>query len=213
MFDPGSILVRRRLVASKQSSLDANCVRLTYFLRWMWITLQTQPLSRGIHVLLLISIRVFFRLYQRFFAEYWQKVHSLNSAQFTGLDTVYGKVPWTLDFWDWPSSTSDSLPRVGDVNISFPGVGVNIRFPRVGDVNISPGWVSSTSDQSQEWRSSTSESQRWVSPTADSPVCVSPKSDSLGWVSSTLDFLGWVSSTSVTCSRAASVSYPSVSSS
>ena len=47
MFDPGSILVWRRLVASKQSSLDANCVRLTYFLGWMWITLQTQPLSRG----------------------------------------------------------------------------------------------------------------------------------------------------------------------
>ena len=88
-----------------------------------------------------------------------------------------------------------------------------VTFPRVGDVNISPGWVSSTSDQSQEWRSSTSESQRWVSPTADSPVWVSPKSDSLGWLSSTLDFLGWVSSTSVTCSRAASVSYPSVSSS
>ena len=93
----------------------------------------------------------------------------------------------------------------GDVNIGFPGVGVNIRFPRVGDVNISPGWVSSTSDHSQEWRSSTSESQRWVSPTADSPVWVSPKSDSLGWASSTLDFLGWVSSTSVTCSSAASM--------
>ena len=60
-------------------------------------------------------------------------------TQFSGLDTVYGKVPRTLDFWDWASSTSDSLPRVGDVNISFPGVGVNIRFPRVGDVNISPG--------------------------------------------------------------------------
>ena len=113
----------------------------------------------------------------------------------SGLDTVYGKVAWTLDFWDSASSTSDSLPRVGDDNISFPGVGVNIRFPRVGDVNISPGWVSSTSYRSQEYRSSTSESQRWVSPTTDSPVWVSSKSDSLGWVSSTLDFLGWVSPT------------------
>ena len=105
------------------------------------------------------------------------------------------------------------LPRVGDVNISFPGVGVNIRFPRVGDVNISPGWVSSTLDQSQEWRSLTSESQRWGSPTTDSPVWVYPKSDSLDWVSSILDFLGWVSSTSVSGSSAASVSYPSVTSS
>ena len=32
LVDPGSVLVRRRLVASKQSSLEANCVRLTYFL-------------------------------------------------------------------------------------------------------------------------------------------------------------------------------------
>ena len=201
MFDLGSILVRRRLVASKRSSLDATCVRLTYFFvhltlprtqtslslsRWKWkaqrkagrrqpcgsssvtrfalastmrktkrlrwrlsLTYFTTFASR--HVLLLISIRVFCRYIRGSLQNIGKKVHSLNSAQFTGLDTAYGKVPWTLDFWDWASSTSDSLPRVGDVNISFPGVGVNIRFPRVGDVNISPGWVSSTSDQSQEW--------------------------------------------------------------
>ena len=94
-------------------------------------------MSRGIHVLLLISIRVFFRLYQRFFAEYWQKVHSLNSAQFTGLDTVYGKF---LERWMFGIRRQHQTPW-GDVNIGFPGVGVNIRFPRVGDVNISPGWV------------------------------------------------------------------------
>ena len=140
----------------------------------------------------------------------------LAKSSFTQFSTIH-RVGHCL----WESSLNAGCLGFG-VNIRLPGVtltsvspegGVNIRFPRVGDVNISPGWVSSTSDQSQEWRSSTSESQRWVSPTADSPVWVSPKSDSLGWVSSTLDFLGWVSSTSVTCSRAASVSYPSVSSS
>ena len=31
LFNPGSVLVRRGLVASKQSSLVANCVRLTFF--------------------------------------------------------------------------------------------------------------------------------------------------------------------------------------
>ena len=143
------MLVRLGLVASKQSSLVANCVCLTFF---SGVNVNN---SSKYNLCLTVCSRFdfnsgFLPIYQRFFAEYWQKVHSLNSAQFTGLDTVYGKVSRTLDFWDWASSTSDSLPRVGDVNISFPGVGVNIRFPRVGDVNISPGWVSSTSDQSQE---------------------------------------------------------------
>ena len=54
LFDPGSILVRRRLVVSKQSSLDATCVRLTYF------TLQNKTFASR-HVLLLISVRVFCR--------------------------------------------------------------------------------------------------------------------------------------------------------
>ena len=156
MFDPGSILVRRRLVASKQSSLDANCVRLTYFLRWMWITLQTQPFSRCIHVLLLISIRVFFGYIRGSLQNIGKKlIHSIQHNS-PGWTLFMGKF---LERWMFGIRRQHQIPW-GDVNIGFPGVGVNIRFPGVGDVNISPGWVSSTSDQSQEWRSSTSESQR-----------------------------------------------------
>ena len=148
MFDLGSILVRRRLVASKRSSLDATCVRLTYFfvrltlprtqtslslsldenekrkkkagrrqpcgsspvtrfslastmrktkrLRWRlsltYFTLQNTTFASR-HVLLLISIRVFCRYIRGSLQNIGKKVHSLNSAQFTGLDTAYGKVP------------------------------------------------------------------------------------------------------------------------
>ena len=146
------MLVRLGLVASKQSSLVPNCLRLTFF---SGVNVNN---SSKYNLCLTACSRFdfnsgFLPIYQRFFAEYL-----IAKSSFTQFSTIHrvGHCIWesslNAGFWDWPSSTSDSLPRVGDVNISFPGVGVNIRFPRVGDVNISPGWVSSTSDQSQEWR-------------------------------------------------------------
>ena len=113
LFDTGSILVRRRLVASKQSSLDANCVCLTYFLGWIWITLQNTTFASR-HVLLLIAIRVF----RRYIKEVLCRI--LAKSSFTQFSTIH-RVGQCL----WESS----------LNAGFLGLGIfNIRFP------TSSGW-------------------------------------------------------------------------
>ena len=160
LFDTGSILVRRRLVASKQSSLDANCVRLTYFLGWIWITLQNTTFASR-HVLLLIAIRVFRRYIRGSLQNIGKKfIHSIqhNSPGWTMFMGKFlerwifgiGHLQHQIPYLEWVTltsvspeslSTSDSLgyrqhqisPRSGVSQHRNPrGGGCQQQIPRYG---------------------------------------------------------------------------------
>ena len=130
LFDLGSILVRRRLVVSKQSSLDATCVRLTYF------TLQNTTFASR-HVLLLISVRVFCRYIRGSLQNIGKRfIHSIQHS--SPVWTLFmgkflerwifgiGRLQHQIPYLEWVTltsvspewvSTSDSL---GWVTLTYP---------------------------------------------------------------------------------------------
>ena len=109
LFNPGSVLVRRGLVASKQSSLVANCVRLTFF---SGVNVNN---SSKYNLCLTVCSRFdfnsgFLPIYQRFFAEYL-----IAKSSFTQFSTIH----W-VGHCIWESS----------LNAGFLGLAIfNIRFP------------------------------------------------------------------------------------
>ena len=114
LFNPGSVLVRRGLVASKQSSLVANCVRLTFF---SGVNVNN---SSKYNLCLTACSRFdfnsgFLPIYQRFFAEYL-----IAKSSFTQFSTIH-----RVGHCIWESS----------LNAGFLGLAIfNIRFP------TSSGW-------------------------------------------------------------------------
>ena len=190
LSDPaGSILVNWQLVASKQSSLDANCISLAYFLGRMWTE---KPLQNTT----LASQHVFPLIWPWAICQYakgslkttvWEKGHWFNST-LAGWDIVHEKVLSTSDFLGSVSSTSDYLGWVSSTSDSLMGGGGGLIFlhwiPRCGCCQhqiprggchqqqipwggchqhqiLSQGWVLLTSCF-WECMSSTSEYQWWV---------------------------------------------------
>ena len=114
LFNPCSVLVRLGLVASKQSSLVANCVRLTFF---SGVNVNN---SSKYNLCLTACSRFdfnsgFLPIYQRFFAEYL-----VAKSSFTQCSTIH-----RVGHCIWESS----------LNAGFLGLAIfNIRFP------TSSGW-------------------------------------------------------------------------
>ena len=114
LFNPCSVLVRLGLVASKQSSLVANCVRLTFF---SGVNVNN---SSKYNLCLTACSRFdfnsgFLPIYQRFFAEYL-----IAKSSFTQFSTIH-----RVGHCIWESS----------LNAGFLGLAIfNIRFP------TSSGW-------------------------------------------------------------------------